>query len=152
TRAIRAFSRLRIGYRCAGMSLDSPEPAPSHAAGATRQVGIVGLAVMSSRVLGLARDLIIAALFGANRSLDAFLIAFRIPNLLRDLFAEGALSTAFVTVFSQKIATEGDEMAWKLAAKVTTLVTIFMSGIVVLGIIFAETLVKLQAPGFSPGD
>jgi putative peptidoglycan lipid II flippase len=134
------------------MPLDSPEPAPSPAAGATRQVGIVGLAVMSSRVLGLARDLIVAALFGANRSLDAFLIAFRIPNLLRDLFAEGALSTAFVTVFSQKIATEGDEAAWKLASKVTTLVTIFMSVLVVLGILFAAWLVRLQAPGFSPDD
>jgi putative peptidoglycan lipid II flippase len=134
------------------MPIASPEPASSRAASATRQVGIVGLAVLASRILGLARDLIVAALFGANRNLDAFLIAFRIPNLLRDLFAEGALSTAFVTVFSQKIATEGDNVAWKLASKVTTLVTIFMSVIVLLGIVFADVLVRLQAPGFSPDD
>jgi putative peptidoglycan lipid II flippase len=134
------------------MPLDSPEPASNRAASATRQVGIVGLAVMASRVLGLARDLIIAALFGANRSLDAFLIAFRIPNLLRDLFAEGALSTAFVTVFSQKIATDGDDAAWTLASKVTTLVSVFMSAIVLLGILFADLLVRLQAPGFSADD
>src|SRR5450432_1424116 len=126
------------------MPIASPEPASSRAASATRQVGIVGLAVLASRILGLARDLIVAALFGANRNLDAFLIAFRIPNLLRDLFAEGALSTAFVTVFSQKIATEGDNVAWKLASKVTTLVTIFMSVIVLLGIVFADVLVRLQ--------
>ena len=134
------------------MSPDPPESAASPAVSATRQVGIVGLAVMASRVLGLARDLIIAALFGASRSLDAFLIAFRIPNLLRDLFAEGALSTAFVTVFTQKIATEGDESAWKLASKVTTLVTVFMSAVVLLGILVAPWLVRLQAPGFAPDD
>lgn len=134
------------------MPPESPEPAASRAAGATRQVGIVGLAVMASRVLGLARDLVVAALFGANRSLDAFLIAFRIPNLLRDLFAEGALSTAFVTVFSQKIATEGDEPAWELASKVATLVAVFMSGIVLVGILIAPVLVRIQAPGFGPED
>ena len=134
------------------MPPDPPEPTASPAGTATRQVGIVGLAVMASRLLGLARDLIIAALFGASRSLDAFLIAFRIPNLLRDLFAEGALSTAFVTVFTQKIATDGDESAWKLASKVTTIVAIFMSALVLLGILFAPLLVRLQAPGFAPGD
>lgn len=133
------------------LSEPSEPPAP-RAVSATRQVGIVGLAVMASRVLGLARDLIIAALFGASRSLDAFLIAFRIPNLLRDLFAEGALSTAFVTVFTQKIATDHDESAWKLASKVTTIVTVFMSAIVLLGILFAPLLVRLQAPGFAPDD
>ena len=66
----------------------------------TRAAGVVGLAVLCSRVLGLAREQIFAALFGGGRVMDAFTIAFRIPNLLRDLFAEGALSTAFVTVFS----------------------------------------------------
>ncbi|MBV9128233.1 MAG: murein biosynthesis integral membrane protein MurJ, partial [Verrucomicrobia bacterium] len=76
---------------------------------------------MCSRVLGLARDQIFAALFGAGASMDAFLTAFRAPNLLRDLFAEGALSTAFVTTFSKKIATEGDASAWRLANKVATL-------------------------------
>ena len=66
----------------------------------TRAAGIVALAVMLSRVLGLARELIFAALFGAGRGMDAYITAYRAPNLLRDLFAEGALSVAFVTVFS----------------------------------------------------
>ena len=79
---------------------------------------MVGLAVMCSRVLGLARDQIFAALFGAGAGTDAFLTAFRAPNLLRDLFAEGALSTAFVTTFAKKIQLEGDDSAWTLANKV----------------------------------
>ena len=71
---------------------------------------MVGLAVMCSRVLGLARDQIFAGIFGAGTGTDAFLTAFRAPNLLRDLFAEGALSTAFVTTFSKKIQLEGDQL------------------------------------------
>src|SRR5207302_7169831 len=66
----------------------------------TRAAGVVGLAVLCSRVLGLAREQIFSALFVGGRVMDAFTIAFRIPNLLRVLFAEGALYTAFVTVFS----------------------------------------------------
>ena len=75
----------------------------------TKAAGIVGLAVMCSRILGLVREQVFAALFGGGRAMDAFTVAFRTPNLLRDMFAEGALSTAFVTTFSKKIATEGDE-------------------------------------------
>ncbi len=89
----------------------------------TRAAGVVGLAVLCSRVLGLAREQIFAALFGGGRIMDAFTIAFRIPNLLRDLFAEGALSTAFVTTFSKTVALEGDGAAWRLANKVATLTT-----------------------------
>ncbi|MBV9391963.1 MAG: murein biosynthesis integral membrane protein MurJ [Verrucomicrobia bacterium] len=117
---------------------------------ATKAAGVVSLAVMLSRVLGLLRDLLFAALFGAGRSMDAFIIAFRAPNLLRDLFAEGALSTAFVTVFSRKIAKEGDASAWRLAAKMATLTTVFMSLISILGVIFADPLIGLLAPGFDP--
>ena len=86
----------------------------------TKATSIVGLAVLCSRVLGLIREMVIAALFGASRNMDAFLTAFRAPNMLRDLFAEGALSTAFVTTFSRRIATEGDQSAWGLASKVAT--------------------------------
>ncbi|HYC10992.1 MAG TPA: lipid II flippase MurJ, partial [Steroidobacteraceae bacterium] len=74
----------------------------------TRAAGVVALAVLCSRVLGLAREQIFAALFGGGRVMDAFTIAFRIPNLLRDLFAEGALSTAFVTVFTRTATLESD--------------------------------------------
>lgn len=114
----------------------------------TKAAGVVAGAVMLSRVLGLARELIFAALFGAGRGMDAFLTAFRAPNLLRDLFAEGALSTAFVTVFSQKIATEGEGSAWRLASKMASLTTIFMSLVCLLGVIFAEPLIGVLAPGF----
>jgi len=115
----------------------------------TKAAGIVAGAVMLSRVLGLVREVLFAGLFGAGVGMDAFLTAFRAPNLLRDLFAEGALSTAFVTVFSQRIAREGEESAWKLAAKMMTLTTIFMSLLSLLGIIFAKEFIGFLAPGFS---
>src|SRR5882757_9415393 len=103
---------------------------------------------MCSRVLGLGRELIFAALFGSGRLLDAFTIAFRIPNLLRDLFAEGALSTSFITTFSKTIATDGDRAAWRLADKVGTLTVIALSSITIVGIITAPWLVHVLAPGF----
>jgi putative peptidoglycan lipid II flippase len=116
----------------------------------TRAAGVVGLAVLCSRVLGLAREQIFAALFGGGRVMDAFTIAFRIPNLLRDLFAEGALSTAFVTVFT-KTAVGGDETsAWRLANKIATLTAVVLSLITVLGILSAPWLVATLAPGFDP--
>jgi putative peptidoglycan lipid II flippase len=87
----------------------------------TKAAGIIGLAVMCSRLLGLLREQIFAALFGGGMAMDAFTAAFRIPNLLRDLFAEGALSMAFVTTFSKTIARGGDEDAWRLANKVATM-------------------------------
>jgi putative peptidoglycan lipid II flippase len=115
--------------------------------GSTRAAGIVGMAILSSRILGLIREMIFAGLFGAGRNLDAFLMAFRLPNLLRDLFAEGALSTAFITTFSKKIAVDGDESAWRLANKVATLTAVFMSVVTLLGIVFAPQLVDLLTWG-----
>jgi putative peptidoglycan lipid II flippase len=114
----------------------------------TKAAGIIGLAVMCSRVLGLARELIFAALFGGGRALDAFTVAFRIPNLLRDLFAEGALSTAFVTTFSKTIARGGDEAAWRLANKVATMTALVLGALCILGMVFSDALVGLLAPGF----
>jgi putative peptidoglycan lipid II flippase len=116
----------------------------------TRAAGVVALAVLCSRVLGLAREQIFAALFGGGRIMDAFTIAFRIPNLLRDLFAEGALSTAFVTVFTRTAALEDDAAAWRLANKVATLTVVTLSAITVAGIVCAPWLVAALAPGFDP--
>jgi putative peptidoglycan lipid II flippase len=113
----------------------------------TRATGVVGVAILCSRVLGLIREVVFAGLFGAGKNLDAFLMAFRLPNLLRDLFAEGALSTAFITTFSKKIAIEGDQSAWRLANKVATLTAVFMSAVTVLGIVFAPQLVELLTWG-----
>ncbi len=118
----------------------------------TRATGIVGIAILCSRILGLIREMVFAGLFGAGRNLDAFLMAFRLPNLLRDLFAEGALSTAFITTFSKKIAVEGDESAWRLANKVATLTAVFMSAVTLLGILFAPQLVDLLTWGSWPPD
>src|SRR5919109_3983557 len=118
----------------------------------TRATGVVGIAVMSSRILGLIREQVFAGLFGATRNLDIFLIAFRVPNLLRDLFAEGALSTAFVTTFSKKIATEGDKSAWQLANKVATLTAIFMSAVTLIGIIFSHQIIGVIARGFAADE
>ena len=115
----------------------------------TKAAGIIGLAVMCSRVLGLARELIFAALFGGGLALDAFTVAFRIPNLLRDLFAEGALSTAFVTTFSKTIARGGDDAAWRLANKVATLTALSLGLICIAGMVFSDSLVAILAPGFS---
>ena len=68
-----------------------------------RRAGVVSAAVLASRILGLVREQVFAVSFGAGKELDAFITAFRIPNLLRDLFAEGALSAAFVTTFTQEL-------------------------------------------------
>ena len=114
----------------------------------TRAAGVVGVAVMCSRVLGLAREMIFNSLFGAGANLDMFITAFRAPNLLRDLFAEGALSTAFVTTFSKKIATGGDEPAWRLANKIGTLTLVVMSALTLLGVVFSSQLIGVLGSGF----
>ncbi len=116
----------------------------------TRAAGIVGFAVLCSRLLGLVRELLLARFFGAGLAMDAFKVAFRIPNLLRDLFAEGALSTAFVTTFTKKTATEGDESAWALANKVATLAVVVLSLVVSIGIAVSPWLVGILAGGFTP--
>ena len=116
----------------------------------TKAAGIIGLAVMCSRLLGLVREQIFAALFGGGMAMDAFTAAFRIPNLLRDLFAEGALSTAFVTTFSKTIARGGDADAWRLANKVATMTALVLGLLCVLGMVFSAQLVAFLAPGFDP--
>ena len=118
----------------------------------TKAAGIVSVAVMCSRLLGLIREQVFAALFGA-KAMDPFTIAFRMPNLLRDLFAEGALSTAFVTTFTKRFATHGAESAWQLANKVATLTAVFMSALVCLGVLIAPLLIRFLVPGFmkTPG-
>ena len=91
-------------------------------------------ATMASRVLGLLRDQIFAILIGANRWSDAFVVAFRIPNLLRDLFAEGALSSAFVPAFADARRNRGPGEAWRLAGTVVALVLVVVGAIVLAGI------------------
>jgi putative peptidoglycan lipid II flippase len=104
-------------------------------------------ATMSSRVLGLARDQLFAILIGANRFSDAFVVAFRIPNLLRDLFAEGALSSAFVPAFADAHRNRGREAAYRLANAVVAVVLLLVGLLVVAGTLFAGGLVAAIAPG-----
>ena len=106
--------------------------------------------MLGSRVLGLVREQVLAALFGANREFDAFVTAFRIPNLLRDLFAEGALSAAFVTTFTQKLSNEGDKSAWRLANLVLNALIVVLGLITVVGVFISPWLVRDRA-GF-PAD
>lgn len=127
------------------MNLPQRDPAGPSVA---RNAGIISLAVMASRVLGLVRDQVFAILFGAGLQYDAFLTAFRIPNLLRDLFAEGALSAAFVTTFTQVLETRGEEEAFRLSNRIATALMIVLGIICVLGWIFAPSIVNLLAPGF----
>jgi putative peptidoglycan lipid II flippase len=104
-------------------------------------------ATLSSRLLGLVREQIFAILVGANRFSDAFVVGFRIPNLLRDLFAEGALSSAFVPAFADARRNRGGEAARRLAQVVTALLLLVVGALVLLGVLFAEELVRAIAPG-----
>lgn len=112
-----------------------------------RSTGIVSIAILCSRVLGLVRDQVLTGMFGSFFN-GLFNAAFRTPNMLRDLFAEGALSTAFVTTFSKKIKNENDEAAWQLGRKMLTLSICFMSMVAVAGVLLAPWLVRLLNIGW----
>ncbi|PIE55720.1 MAG: murein biosynthesis integral membrane protein MurJ [Desulfobulbus propionicus] len=124
------------------------ENTETHSGKIARSAGSVSVAVMCSRVLGLAREQIFAALFGAGFAYDAFIVAFRIPNLLRDLFGEGALSAAFVTVFSDYDANKGERATWRLASTVLVFLAMLISFLTLVGIYWAEDIVNLLAPEF----
>ena len=111
----------------------------------TRAAGIVSLAVMGSRVLGLAREMAIFYYFKTKLGAAAFHLAFRIPNFLRDMFGEGILSKAFITTFLATEAEDGEQAAWNLANRIFNLVCLVLIVIVVLGILFAPTLVDILA-------
>jgi putative peptidoglycan lipid II flippase len=134
-----------------GTPLQEPIPQPAKkSASVARSAGIISLAVMASRLLGLVREMVFSYFFGASKSFanDAYVIAFRIPNLLRDLFAEGALSSAFVTVFSDYLVTKGEKEAFRLSNLIATALILILGILVVLGVIFAPELVALIAHGF----
>jgi putative peptidoglycan lipid II flippase len=113
-----------------------------------KSAGSVGIAVFFSRIFGLVREQVMAVLFGAGFYMDAFVVAFRIPNLLRDLFAEGALSAAFVTVFTDYDQKKGQQTAWRLANNVLLTLTLLLSAITLLGVIFSKEIVQVMAPDF----
>jgi len=113
-----------------------------------RYAGLTGAATLTSRLLGLVRDQVLAAFFGAGNDMDAFVVAFRIPNLVRDLFAEGAMSAAFVPTFTRELALNGKAEAWRLGNNVLNALLITTGALVVCGIVFARPLVEVYASEF----
>ncbi len=129
------------------MSTGKSTPEHPHQA-IIRSAGIISLATFISRILGFIRDVVIARLFGVYLYAQAFVIAFRIPNLLRDLVGEGAANAAFVPVFSEYTAKHTKEEFWDLANVVLNLMLVILAAITVLGIVFSPLIVRLIAPGF----
>ncbi|MBD3181010.1 murein biosynthesis integral membrane protein MurJ [Candidatus Poribacteria bacterium] len=113
----------------------------------TRSAGVVGIANMCSRVLGLVRVAVLAHFLEAKTALDAYYAAFTIPNLFRDLFGEGILSKAFVTTFAEVEARSGKEAAWRLTNLVFNAVVIILAVITILGIIASPFIVKVMVRG-----
>jgi putative peptidoglycan lipid II flippase len=122
--------------------------AASERARIARAAGLVSAMTLVSRVLGLVREVVFAALIGAGYHADAFKIGFRIPNLLRDLFAEGALSAAFVPTYARTQSEGGREAAFALANRVLTVLAVLLGGLIAAAIVFARPLVALLASGF----
>jgi putative peptidoglycan lipid II flippase len=114
-----------------------------------RSAGVVSLAVFMSRVTGLMREIVMARLFGAGLIQDAFNLGFRIPNLTRDLFAEGALSSAFVPTFSDYVSTRTSQESERLANLVASALLVVVGTVCAAGMIFAPILVSTLAPGYA---
>src|SRR5512141_707785 len=113
-----------------------------------KAAGVIGVATFSSRILGVIRDMVLARLFGATPAADAFFIAFRVPNLLRELFAEGSMSSAFIPVFTEYQTQKSKRDAWELASAVFTTLLTIVTGVAIVGILAAPWIVWLLAPGF----
>lgn len=129
---------------------DNPDDA-AHSGEATlaRSAGLVSIAVMTSRVLGLVRDQVLLIYFGAANQLDAFNVAFRLGNLVRDLFAEGAMSAAFVPVFTRELQQKGKASAWELGDLVISYLMVVTGLIALAGMIFAEPLTRWIASQYA---
>jgi putative peptidoglycan lipid II flippase len=114
-----------------------------------RSAGLIGVATMASRVLGVARETVLAAMFGAGTQMDAFNVAFRVPNLLRDLFAEGAMTAAFVPTFTRTLTQKGEADAWRLGSLVINALIVVTGGIAVIGMVFASQITAFLAPEYA---
>ena len=132
---------------------DKPAEPLADAASETRQVhraaGIVGAATLLSRILGYLRDMVFASFFGAGLASDAFIAAFRIPNMLRRLFGEGSLNVAFVPVFADCLNRQGHAEAERLAGSALRLLAVILTAVALLGVFGAPLLVRVLAYGFA---
>jgi putative peptidoglycan lipid II flippase len=115
----------------------------------TQAAGVVSMATLLSRVLGYVRDMVMASFFGAGLASDAFIAAFRVPNLLRRLFGEGSLSIAFVPVFSDCLSRRGEAEAERLAGSALRLLTVVLVSVTAVGMVLAPLIVRLLAYGFT---
>jgi putative peptidoglycan lipid II flippase len=146
---VQAVPPSKAGPARIGMLHHGPPPqAAPKKRNSKRSAAIVGISVMGSRLMGVIREQVFAFMFGSSLFADAFIAAFRIPNLLRDLFAEGALSTAFTTTFTKTWEKEGPSAAWHLARLVLSMLTIVLGVICILGTICAPAVVELVGGGF----
>ena len=114
-----------------------------------RALGSIGGATLVSRVVGFVRDIVVALVFGAGPVTDAFFVAFRIPNILRRLLAEGALSTAMIPVFSEYLVTRSRPEVLRMLRAVLALALVALGVAVLLGIATAPWIVKVIAPGIA---
>lgn len=114
----------------------------------TRAAGVVGAATLLSRIFGYVRDMVLASFFGAGMAADAFIAAFRIPNLLRRLFGEGSLSLAFVPVFTDALINGDREDAHRLAVSSLKLLLVCLSVVAIVGVVAAPLIIRAVAPGF----
>jgi putative peptidoglycan lipid II flippase len=124
-----------------------PEPA-SQSESVFRSAGVASAAVLTSRLSGLVREGVMSRLFGAGMAYDAFVVGFRIPNLTRDLFAEGALSAAFVPTFVEYLQNKGRKEAAHLANLVATAIILVVGALCVIGIVVSPWLVRLITSGW----
>lgn len=113
-----------------------------------KSLAAVSSMTMFSRVLGFARDAIVARVFGAGMATDAFFVAFKLPNLLRRIFAEGAFSQAFVPILAEYKSQQGEEATRTLVAYVSGLLTLILAVVTVAGMLAAPWVIFISAPGF----
>jgi putative peptidoglycan lipid II flippase len=147
---------LLTGSEPSNPEMSDPQPVSQAVPGtrkrsSKRSAVVVLISVMGSRLMGLLREVIFAFMFGAANLSDVFIASFRIPNLLRDLFAEGALSTAFTATFTKVWEKEGAATSWHLARLVLSTLILVLGLICVAGIIFSPAVVYLISGGFK-GD
>lgn len=120
----------------------------SEKARVTKAAGVVGAATFLSRIFGYVRDMVMAGFFGAGLFSDAFFVAFRIPNLLRRLFAEGSLSISFIPVFTEYLANKGKDEAFKMAMSAIRLLSVLLTLTAIAGILLSPLIIRIIAPGF----
>lgn len=117
-----------------------------------RSIATVGGWTMASRVLGFVRDAMMAAVLGAGPAAEAFVVAFRLPNLFRRLFAEGALNAALVPIYARRMEREGRDSAVRFGGEAAVLLILVMLALTVLAMAFMPFVILVLAPGFADDE